>query len=121
VWTDFVSGREIKAMMEKWHKQPFSYSVPPMFVLNFFAREVADMRKFFEKYGREPFASDPKYLEQMNETRSLLGGDYWTLERWFKENGFDKKLKPTPTPLWKKVLAAGSVIVGVAAFFYYRR
>ncbi len=57
---------------------------------------------------------------QLAETRKLLDNDYWTLEKWFQENGFDKKLKPTPTPVWKKLLI-GAAVVGAAVYFYYFR
>jgi hypothetical protein len=48
----------------------------------------------------------------------LLGNDWWSLERWFQENGFDKKLKPTPTPIWKKAVV-GIAVVATAVFAWY--
>lgn len=42
--TEFFSGNELKALLEKWHKKTFNYSSPPMFVLNLFAKEAALMK-----------------------------------------------------------------------------
>lgn len=117
VWTDFVSGDEIVRLMKLWHGKDFTYNAPPLFVVRFFAPEVAAMRDYFEDFGRQQHPN----LEQMYETRQLLGNDYWTLEKWFIENGFDKKLKPVPPSNWKKVLT-GAVVVGatiIAAMALY--
>ncbi len=120
-WTDFVSGSEICKQFESWHKKPFSYSCPPDFLLGIFSPESLMTKHFFTKNGRPPFSTDPALQEQMFETRNLLKGDYWTVATWFKEHGYDKKLKPSPTPAWQKALI-GAVVVGaaVAAYFWLR-
>jgi hypothetical protein len=121
-FTDYISGDEICKILEKWHKKPFKYSNPPDFVLRIFSHEGLMMKRSFNEHGRPPFSTAPETVEQMHECRQLLGGDYWTVETWLKENGYDKRLKPAPTPGWVK--AAGVVgVVGaaVAAYFLWLR
>lgn len=57
---------------------------------------------------------------QVAETRKLLGNDFWTVERWLQENGFDKKLKPTPTPVWQKALLGVAVVAAAVAWYWFR-
>jgi hypothetical protein len=121
-FTDYISGDELCKVLEKWHKKPFKYSCPPDLILSLFAHEFLLMKRTFTKEGRPPVSTSPEAVEQMHECRKLLGGDYWTVEAWLKENGFDKRLKPAPTPLWIKA-AAGVAAVGaaVAAYVYFLR
>lgn len=120
VMTDFVSSDEIRVMFERWHKKPFSYHTAPRFILRLFAHEVLIMRTMFERNGRPPVSDAPETTAQMVETRKLLKNDYWSLERWFIENGMDKKLPPTPPSNWPKIALAAAVAVAAIAYWYSR-
>ncbi len=118
-FTDFVSGKEILRLLETWHRKQFNYWNPPDFVLRFLSPEGLMMKQAFTKYGRPPYSTAPETLEQMYECRKLLQGDFWTLETWLREHGFDKHLRPTPVPLWQKALITVSVLGASAALFWW--
>jgi len=121
VWTDFATGEELVAALAKvlGKGEHFDYSVHPEWLVRFFAPEVYMMRKGFERVGRPPVSLDPKTVEMMNETRALLKNDYWSLEQYLIEAGWDKKdLPPAPTPVWKKVLFGGAIVAAVGAIAY---
>jgi uncharacterized protein YbjT (DUF2867 family) len=121
-FTDFISGDEICKIVGKWHKKPFTYWCPPDLILKLFSPESLLMKTSFTKHGRAPYVTAPETVEQMHESRKLLGGDYWTVETWLKENGFDKRLKPAPTPIWIKAAAVVGVIgAAVAGYFFLLR
>jgi hypothetical protein len=124
VVTDFVSGTDARRAFSKWHGRPFVHSAPPKLILKLFAHEVFEMRNGFELLGNDPCpvpAARKELLAQVEETRKLLNGDYWTLEQWFVENGMDKKLPPTPTPMWKKALLVGTAVgVAVVAWLWLK-
>jgi hypothetical protein len=117
-FTEYISGEEMCKILEKWHHKPFSYSNPPDFLLRIFSHESLLMKTNFNKHGRPPFSTSPDTVAQKHECRKLLGGDYWTLETWLKENGFDKRLKPAPTPVWVKA-AVGLAVAGAAVASYF--
>ena len=119
-FTDYVSGEDLCQLLGKAPKA-LAYSNPPDFVLRIFSHESLLMKHDFNKLGRPPFRDAPETVAQMHECRKLLGGDFWTMETWLKENGYDKRLKPAPAPVWIKAVAAVAVLGAAVAFYLWRR